>query len=723
MRYFNATQKVAEPLIKKSGVLALDTETKGLLRRSKIVMLIVCTPKDSFIWDTRKEWPTWLNPYLADERIPKIIHNGLFDGTLTQTQQKVRIRNIEDTMLQEKILLGTEAPFNNKDERVKLKYSTSLKYSLIRHKLPAKKDFDSRIFATWPDDKPFIKDMLDYGYGDVEQLFKLNERQRVLGEKMNLMNVFWLENNALQVFIQMRTTGINFNKPLWLDIADGYSDEYKEKLRLFTRMLKTEARQYNKQKHYIYSKEPVRDYVDYDGFSGKSVGTKYKTVKTPDNRKMPEEINPNSPKQVKELFALRGILIESYTDFKRQYSMNKVAYDDKLLDLFFEMRNFYQLSNTFGAKWLHEDTDNPTVDAYDGRVHPDFTQIISTGRSSCSNPNLQQLPAYKAKELKGGHPREAFIATKGWTMFSPDYKAQEFALMMILAKEPKWLEYIRKGYDTHSMITKMAQPKKWADATEPGCLFEKSLLQCKCAEHGQLRTYTKKIIFGMPYGKGITSVAEDLNVTYEVAAPIVKAIKRVMPKLLRWMEKAKADALRHKAVWTLPPFSRYRKLEFFVAPKSRFSEKKKTTLQLADTEVEEETEESVKTTRDYFKTKGASKDSWRRKMIADNTDWRVKNQGVNSPIQGSGADMLKLAMVYLQKVIDETSDLDSWGIPRKLWARILLPIHDALLSECIDTKAVLWENVIKREMEKAAAEITNGQYIIKVDIKKGKSWI
>jgi len=686
MRYIDPKQSVAEPLIKQSGVLYLDTETRGTSRRDEIVMLIIATPKHSFLWDTRDNgWPKWINYYLQSLDYLKIIHNGLFDGTLIQTQHGVRIRRIKDTMLQEKIILGTEVPFGIKDENIKRKYSIGLKYCLQRYKLSAKKDFDSRVFRDWH--QGFTKEMLNYGFGDVEQLGKLCDLQEQKIKKQKLENVQELENSVLEVFIQMRVRGIGFNRELWLQIADGYNDEFNEHKRLFDQMLKREARTFNRE------------------------------VKG-DKERMPEEINVNSPKQVKELFALRGIVIESYTDFKRQYSMNKVEYNDKLLDAFFDMREFYQLANTFGEKWLHENDPKrePTVDQVDFRVHPDFTQIISTGRSSCNDPNLQQLPGYAAYEMGGGHPRNAFVATKGYTIFNMDYKGQEFALMMLLAREEKWLEYIRLGYDTHSMLSQMAQPREWAEAEEPGCEFKKSKKACNCKEHKQLRTYTKKIIFGKPYGKGITSIAEDLAITYDEAKPRVRAIERTLPKTMRWMETCKNQALKDKAVWTLPPFRRYRKLEFFVAPKSRFSDK-------------EETEEVNKAFKgDYFATKGDSKDSWRRKMIADNTDWRVKNQGVNSPIQGSGADMLKSAMVKMQKFIDSKLKHN----PKNKYyvyteeilypAHILLPVHDAVMSEALDKIAKEWEKVAVRLMEEAATEITQGIDLIRVDVKQGKAW-
>jgi len=87
----------------------------------------------------------------------------------------------------------------------------------------------------------------------------------------------------------------------------------------------------------------------------------------------------------------------------------------------------------------------------------------------------------------------------------------------------------------------------------------------------------------------------------------------------------------------------------------------------------------------------------------------AQRQAINTPIQGSASDLIKLAMVHINNQIKI----------RKLDAKMILQIHDELLfdiprretNEFIDLVKDKMENVLKLDIP------------IKVDIKKGKNWL
>jgi len=81
---------------------------------------------------------------------------------------------------------------------------------------------------------------------------------------------------------------------------------------------------------------------------------------------------------------------------------------------------------------------------------------------------------------------------------------------------------------------------------------------------------------------------------------------------------------------------------------------------------------------------------------------------INAAIQGSAADIIKKAMIKLDKKITE----------KKLSAQIILQIHDELLIEAPENEVAEISQLIKIEMEHAMALDAH----LKVDVEIGKSW-
>jgi DNA polymerase-1 len=81
---------------------------------------------------------------------------------------------------------------------------------------------------------------------------------------------------------------------------------------------------------------------------------------------------------------------------------------------------------------------------------------------------------------------------------------------------------------------------------------------------------------------------------------------------------------------------------------------------------------------------------------------------INTPIQGTAADLIKLAMIRLDRVLKE----------RRLAARMILQVHDELLLEAPNSE---WQEVAalaKREMEGVA----DLKIPLKVELKSGPNW-
>lgn len=81
---------------------------------------------------------------------------------------------------------------------------------------------------------------------------------------------------------------------------------------------------------------------------------------------------------------------------------------------------------------------------------------------------------------------------------------------------------------------------------------------------------------------------------------------------------------------------------------------------------------------------------------------------VNSPIQGTQADIIKMAMIKLDQEMDK----------KGLKSALILQIHDELIFECKDSELTLMEPLVKEVME----NIVKLTVPLKVDIHIGKNW-
>ena len=81
------------------------------------------------------------------------------------------------------------------------------------------------------------------------------------------------------------------------------------------------------------------------------------------------------------------------------------------------------------------------IHPYDGRIHPNFNQLLNTGRFSCSGPNMQQIP----KDIKN----TIYQSSEDGAVFDTDYAAVELRLATVVSNDPVMLENYKNGVDMH----------------------------------------------------------------------------------------------------------------------------------------------------------------------------------------------------------------------------------------------------------------------------------
>jgi len=172
------------------------------------------------------------------------------------------------------------------------------------------------------------------------------------------------------------------------------------------------------------------------------------------------------------------------------------------------------------------------------------------------------------------------------------------------------------------------------------------------------RRIAKTINFGIIYGMGAYRLAGDLGVSRRQAQEFIDRYFNRYPKVREYFEKIELDAQRDGYIETL--FGRRRYLE-------------------------------------EVNSKGRDKGYAVRSMM-------------NMPIQGTAAEIVKLAMVKLENRMRMTRSRDD--------VRILLQVHDELVCEVKKPFVAEWKDLIREEME----NVTKLLVPLKVDVVTGNTW-
>jgi DNA polymerase I-like protein with 3'-5' exonuclease and polymerase domains len=175
----------------------------------------------------------------------------------------------------------------------------------------------------------------------------------------------------------------------------------------------------------------------------------------------------------------------------------------------------------------------------DERVRGDFLlHGTATGRLSCSNPNLQNIP--DASHV-GFDIRKAYIPTSGWTILEADYSQLELRVAALFSQDPVLIQAYRDGADIHQEVAYMLWEKPKDEITK----YERYLAKC--------------MNFGVIYGRGAKSIATGPEMdnlvemsgrswgNKEIEAYFAK-FKKGYKNLFDWMDLMRQDSLEKQFV-------------------------------------------------------------------------------------------------------------------------------------------------------------------------------
>jgi DNA polymerase-1 len=349
-----------------------------------------------------------------------------------------------------------------------------------------------------------------------------------------------------------------------------------------------------------------------------------------------ESFNLNSPKQLSSiLFEKMGIKPPKKTATGYSTSadvLESLQESSPIVRKILDYRTLEKLRSTY------VDSLPDQILPATGRIHCTFNQsVAATGRLSCQDPNLQNIPI---RSEEGRKIREAFKPSQeGWSFVSGDYSQVELRILAHLSEDPSLIRAFQEGEDVHAYTASLVFNVPLKEVTP------------------EMRHQAKAVNFGIVYGQQAYGLSQGLGIDIKEAATFIETY-----------------------------FQRYKKVKDFL----------------------EFCKESVRKTGCAYTLTG------RQRPIPDMDSKNpmvraaAERLAINTPLQGTAADLIKIAMIRVDEWLQERKDL----------GMMILQIHDELLFEVPDAHVP--------KLSHAVQEIMEGVFDLKVplsvQISIGKNW-
>jgi DNA polymerase I len=347
-----------------------------------------------------------------------------------------------------------------------------------------------------------------------------------------------------------------------------------------------------------------------------------------------ESFNINSPKQLSFLLYEKMKLKppkKTQTGFSTSAeTLESLADKSPIIPFVLEYRQVEKLRSTY------TDTLESCISPTTGRIHCTFSQsTAATGRLSCQNPNLQNIPIRSeiGKKIRSSfRPKE-----EGWSFVSADYSQIELRLLAHLSEDPILMHAFEAGEDVHAYTASLIFNVRLQDVTS------------------QMRRQAKAVNFGILYGQQAFGLSQGLSIGYAEAAHFIESYFDRYKKVKEYLECCKETARKTGVVTTLT--GRQRQIP---------------------------------------------------EILSSNPQIRAAAErlAINTPLQGTAADLIKLAMIRIDQAFPCKNSFP------------LLQIHDELLFECPDCEIDALSSFVKKQME----QVFTLKVPLIVDISVGKNW-
>lgn len=219
--------------------------------------------------------------------------------------------------------------------------------------------------------------------------------------------------------------------------------------------------------------------------------------------------NPNSPQQVKNYLYMQGYDVASTNADTIELLLEAPDLED-------DVRNFcstllkYRGESNLLSTYLIGNRDK----AYNGKLYPTYLlHGTTTGRLSCRNPNLQNIP--RTSPIK-----EVFIPShEDWDLCNTDYSQAELRTLSFLARDTYFRDIFNDGtIDVFDNLTTEIYSGVTKDNTDP-------------ATWKEYRTLIKTFVYGLSYGRTAYGIAKGFNMPVDQAEKHMKKFWSVLPEI------------------------------------------------------------------------------------------------------------------------------------------------------------------------------------------------
>lgn len=169
----------------------------------------------------------------------------------------------------------------------------------------------------------------------------------------------------------------------------------------------------------------------------------------------------------------------------------------------------------------------------DGLLHSNYgIRTTATGRYNCNSPALQTLP-WKS------HIKQTLVSRwPNGVLLQGDYGQLEMRVLAMFAKDPRLIEVFNKGTDIHKEIAGAVLGKAPEDVTDVE------------------RRMNKMVGFGLVYGRGPHSIAEQENVSLGHAKQVIKDFFDTFHVVKAWIDSNQVAVQKEKCIYTLHNYRR-----------------------------------------------------------------------------------------------------------------------------------------------------------------------
>jgi len=222
-----------------------------------------------------------------------------------------------------------------------------------------------------------------------------------------------------------------------------------------------------------------------------------------------QKFNINSPKQVSHIL-FDVLQLKSKKKSTGEDVLKAISDQNIVVNKILNYRSIYKIKSTYIIGLMKH------IDG-DGKVHTNYNQtIVSTGRLSSIEPNLQNIPV---KTEEGRKIRSAFIASKGCKLVLFDYSQIELRILAHMSNESKLIYAYNNNIDIHSLTASEVLGKKLSEITKED------------------RNIGKGINFGLIYGMSGKKMAEDLSIEVKDANKYKKLYFEKYKEIKPFMQK------------------------------------------------------------------------------------------------------------------------------------------------------------------------------------------